>query len=57
MPTDHDVACTIADREALDRIAEILTGSWSVGMLEDIAAQVTSTGRAIDSDSPAWLRH
>ena len=55
------VARTAEDAPALDDIAEMLRDpDWGVGMLEDIAAIVSQTGRPTDSypdESATWSRH
>ena len=49
------------DRRALDDIAEMLRDpEWGVGMLEDIAELITSTGRKTENypdNRPTWARH
>jgi hypothetical protein len=50
----------VADQAALDVIADILRDpEWAVGMLEDIAEIVTTTGRNLEnpSGSSTWERH
>jgi hypothetical protein len=50
----------LADARALDAIAHMLRDpDWGVGMLEDIAAIVSDTGRSLDNptEEPTWDRH
>ncbi len=51
---------TAEDRNALDAIAYMLADSeWGVGMLEDIADLVRTTGRSIANPTgvSTWDRH
>ncbi|MHB8219962.1 MAG: hypothetical protein ACYDHU_06520 [Acidimicrobiales bacterium] len=50
----------IEDTHALDMIAYMLTDpEWGIGMLEDIADFVRSTGRSMDNPTgvSTWDRH
>jgi hypothetical protein len=49
----------LSDQLALDAITVILRDpDWAVGMLEDIAALVSATGRDLTGDgTPTWDRH
>lgn len=50
---------SLSDSQAVERIAHWLRDpNWGAGMLEDIAAAITDTGRDLNGDgNPTWGRH